>query len=142
MIDHIWTVLCSRVVVDIESQNLSIQNVLEQLNLAAEPAPDLVIGIPYDIASFWVRSEADTPAKGRSRITLVDPSGAATSIVEMAIDLTQVERARHRIHCSGLRATGPGRYVFRVELLDDGQSDWRLVASVPLRIIFAPPRGG
>ena len=36
MIDHIWTVLCLRAVIDVDSQNVSIQNVLEELNLTVE----------------------------------------------------------------------------------------------------------
>ncbi len=140
MIDHIWTVLCLRAVIDTDSQNVSIQNVLEQLNLTAEPRPDLVVGISYEIVSFWVRSEVETPAQGRSRVTLVEPGGKAISVAEMPINLTEVERARHRIHCQGLRVTAPGRYIFRVELLEDGQGEWRLVASVPLRVVFTAPK--
>jgi len=142
MIDHIWTVLCLRAVIDVDSQNVSIQNVLEQLNLTVESGSDLVIGISYEIVSFWVRSEVETPVRGRSRITLVDPGGNTTPVAEMPIDLTAVERARHRIYCQGLRVTAPGRYIFRVELLEDGQREWRSVASVPLRVVFAAPKDG
>jgi hypothetical protein len=137
MIDHVWTVLCSRAVIDVDSQNVSIHNVIEQLNVAAEPAPDLVIGIAYELVSLWVRSEIDTPTKGRTRVTLISPTGATTAVAEMPIDLSQVERARHRISCQGLHVTGPGRYVFRVELSEE-DGEWRRVASVPLRVVFTP----
>jgi len=140
MIDHVWTVVCSGAAIDIDSNNVSIQNVLEQINVAAEFAPDVMIGISYEIVSFWVRSEVETLARGRSRITLVEPRGNTIPVAEMPIDLTEVERARHRICCQGLRVTTPGRYIFQVELLEDGQSEWRPVASVPLRVVFTAPK--
>lgn len=142
MIDHVWTVVCSRAVIDIDSKNVSIQNVLEQINVAAELSPDFVLGIPYEIVSFWVRSEAAMPAKGRSRIMLVEPGGNTVPVAEMPIDLAEVERARHRVYCQGLRLTAAGRYVFRVELLEDDQHEWRPVASVPLRVVFTAPKDG
>jgi len=140
MIDHVWTVVCSGAAIDIDSNNVSIQNVLEQINVAAEFAPDVMIGISYEIVSFWVRSEVETLARGRSRITLVEPRGNTIPVAEMPIDLTKVERVRHRIYCQGLRVTAPGRYIFRVELLEDGQGAWGLVASVPLRVVFTAPK--
>lgn len=141
MIDHVWTVVCSNAAIDIDSKNVSIQNVLEQINVTVEPAPELVINIPYQIVSMWVRSEADMPAKGRSRITLIEPDGNTIVVAEMPIDLTEVERSRQRVYCQGLRVPAAGRYVFRVELLEDGQPDWRLAASVPLRVFVTIPGG-
>ncbi len=139
MIDHVWTVVCSHAVIDTDSQNVSIHNVLEQINLTAELTPDLVIDIPYQIVSFWVRSDIESPAKGKSRIVLADPTGDTTVIAEMPIDLTQVERARHRMYCRGLRLTSSGRYMFQVELLEEGGKEWRRIASVPLRVVVTSP---
>ena len=31
MIDHVWSLVCSRAVVDTESNNISIQNILERI---------------------------------------------------------------------------------------------------------------
>ena len=135
MIDHVWTVVCSSAAIDMDSKNVSIQNVLEQINIPVEPAPDLVINIPYQIVSFWVRSDIEMPARGRSRIALVEPGGSINPIAEMPIELTEVERARQRVYCQGFRAPAPGRYIFRVELLESGQDEWRLVASIPLRVV-------
>lgn len=78
-------------------------------------------------------------SRGRSRILLVDPGGNTTAVAEMPVDLTGVERARRRVYCRGLRATTTGRYVFRVELLEDDRNEWRAVAAVPLRVVFAAP---
>ena len=53
MIHHVWTVLCSRALIDRDSNNISIHNVLEQLNIAAPPQPDLALNIHFEILSLW-----------------------------------------------------------------------------------------
>ena len=37
MIEHIWSVLCSRSVIDSETNNVSIQDVIEHIIINAEP---------------------------------------------------------------------------------------------------------
>ena len=33
----------------------------------------------------------------------------------------------------------PGRYVFRVELQDEDETEWHDVAAIPLEVEFSPP---
>ena len=139
MIDHVWTLVCSQSVIDTESLNLSIHNVLEQINVSVEQTADLVIDLPHTIVSLWVRSETTAPARGTSRVCLVDPAGEKTAVSEMPVDLTKAESVRHRIIRRGLRIAGSGRHLIQVELLEDGQTEWRLVASVPLRVVVTTP---
>jgi len=141
MIRHVWTVLCSRALIDRDSNNMSIHNVLEQLNIVAQPQPDLALNLHFEIISLWVRERADTPAHGLSRVTLIDPGGATTPVSELKIDLSSTERVRHRVLSQGLPVGMAGRYEFLVELQEDGRSDWREVALVPLTVVFTAPKG-
>lgn len=138
MIHHVWTVLCSRALIDRDSNNISIHNVLEQLNIAAPPQPDLALNIHFEILSLWVRTNSDVPAQGTSRVTLEDPQGKRRIVSELTIDLAEVERARHRVLGQGLEVSQAGRYNFLVELQETGRSEWREVAVVPLTVVFTP----
>ena len=55
MIDHIWTVLCSRSVVDERSKNVSIQNAIEQLTATGEPVPGQLIPMQLEVVSLRKR---------------------------------------------------------------------------------------
>ena len=139
MIHHVWTVMCSRALIDRDSNNISIHNVLEQLNIAAPPQPDLALNIHFEILSLWVRTHSAVPAQGTSRVTLEDPQGTRRVVSELTIDLADVERIRHRVLGQGLEVSRAGRYNFLVELQETGRSEWREVAVVPLTVVFTPP---
>lgn len=139
MIDHVWTVVCSRAVIDRESNNVSLQNVIEQITIRGEPILDTVVPIPLDVVTLWVRTNTDMPGQAHTRLTFLSPSGTVLGSLESEVDLSEYERYRARTHFQALPVTEPGRYIFRIELQNEGASKWRQVAIVPLRITFTPP---
>jgi hypothetical protein len=140
MIDHVWTVVCSRAIVDRSSNNVSIQNVLEQFSVRAEPKPDALIAVPFEVMTLWARSDFSVPASGSERLTLYSPSGVKIGERVFALDLMgNVRRYRTRASFNGLPASEPGRYAFRVELQEGDDDEWRAVAAVPLEVIFEQP---
>ena len=144
MIDHIWTVLCSRAVIDTETNNVSLQNVIERIDIEAEPKKtNGILAMQLELMSFWGRSEADVPSFGYGRIDLVYPTGAITKSHDYKIDLSEFERTRYRLRIRGLHLKNiSGRYVFRVNLRNDGENEWHQVAAVPLTITFTSPETG
>jgi hypothetical protein len=135
-----WTVICSHAVVDTDSNNVSLQNVLEEIQVMGTPTPQAQIPMPFDIMTTWIRSDPDTPCRGKMRLAFVLPSGETFgSSVETKIDLTESERHRQKVHFLGLPIVEPGRHFARVELLNEGESEWRQVAHIPLTITFQPP---
>jgi hypothetical protein len=138
MIDHVWTVLCSRVVIDKNSNNVSIQNVIEQITIQGEPQPEQVIDIAYEVVSLWTRSDPDVPSRGQARLTFFIPSGRQAGSVEVELDLSEYERLRTRRVFQGLPAVEPGRHTWLVELRDEGEDDWQKVASIPIKVVFVP----
>jgi hypothetical protein len=137
MIEHIWTVLCSRSVIDSETNNVSIQDVIEQITINAEPAQDGFLPIPFELITLCIRKESNKPAKGNERITFVTPSGKSDIVAEGVIDLSSTERFRHRVKFPGLPLSEAGRYFFIVDIKDDS-GEWQKVATIPLTIAFQP----
>ena len=136
MIDHVWTVVCSRAVIDQDSNNVSLQNVVEQLNISGEPG-HVLIPMSLDIVTLWARAKVEAPARGRARVTFLSPSGAATdSPFEYDIDLSKHRRYRSRGRIQPLHIKGAGRHTFRVELQEEDEVGWHQVASIPLEISF------
>lgn len=137
MINHVWTVACSRAVIDAESNNMSLQNVIEQINIVEELQPDGMVNIPFEIVTLWARAEPDVPGRGKSRITFLSPSGKALGSTASEVDLSKHERSRARLKFQGIPIREPGRYIFRVELQDEGA--WHQVAIIPLQVVYGAP---
>jgi hypothetical protein len=136
MIDHIWTVICNNVVIDRETNNLSIINVLEQINIPEEAIQQTeILPITVELVSLWVRSDLSKPGKSFSRISLVAPNGEIQKTIEPEINLTKYERLRTRGVFQGFPFKGEGIYRFVVELKCD-EKNWLKVASVPLKVIM------
>jgi hypothetical protein len=137
MLEHVWSVLCSRSVIDSETNNVSIQDVIEQITIVAEPTENGFLPFPLELITLWGRKEIDKPANGTERVSFVTPSGKSTIISESNIDLSKIERHRQRVKLPGLPLGQAGRYYFRVEV--KGSSDqYREVAAIPLAIQFQP----
>jgi hypothetical protein len=139
MIDHVWTVVCSRAVIDRESNNVSLENVLEQLTISTGPKPGGLLPIRIDVMTLWVRSDFNVPATGTGRVTFVSPSGAESELLEFPINLEEHQRFRSRARYQALPLAESGRYSFRVDLRVDGAEEWQTVSVVPLEVNFAPP---
>ncbi len=138
MIDHVWTVVCSRAVIDKNSNNVSIQNVIEQITVPGEPQPEQVVGIAFEVVSLWSRSDFDVPSHGQARLTYLSPSGRRTGPVEFDLDLSEYERLRTRRAFQGLPVAEPGRHNWLVELRNEGEDEWQEVASIPIKVMFVP----
>jgi hypothetical protein len=139
MIEHVWTVVCSRAVVDRESNIISLHDIIEQLNIEGEPVPDGMIPLRLEVATLWTRSNFDVPERGRARLVFLSPTRMIGNPPEVEVDLSNVKRHRTMWRFQGLPASESGRHIFRVEFQDEGETEWRQVAAVPLEIIFTPP---
>ncbi len=136
MVKHVWTVICSRAVIDRESNNVSLENVLERIRINAEPEPDGFIGIPFTVISLWIRENDELPTKSKTRLEMVSPSGETRVVNEVDVDLTEYIRFRSITRFSGIPADRSGRYSFRVAVQQEGSKDWDIVAEVPLSVTF------
>lgn len=140
MIDHVWTVVCSRSVIDKDSNNISLQDVIEQLTLFTEPGEPVVVPMPLEVVTLWARSDFNVPARGRARLTFSSPSEEfVVPPFEHDVDMSSHRRVRSRAHFQGLPIREPGRHTFRIELQNEGETTWHRVAAVPLQILFEAP---
>jgi hypothetical protein len=143
MIQHVWSVLCSRSLIDRETNNITLFEAIEQVKIGRRPprqenAPEEgLLPIRVELVTLWIRSPDNEPTQGRTRSAFVRPSGVMTeAIVEHDIDLRTNLRNRHRHRFAGIPVREGGRHVFRVDVWNDTRGDWEEVAAVPLEIIF------
>jgi len=138
MIDHVWTVFCSRSVVDRETNNVSLHDVIEQFTIGDEPSPDGIIPGRADLMTLWARADLTVPAMGRGRFDYLSPSGRVLSSQEYEIDLSEYRRYRAVTRFHAISVPEAGRYAFRIALWDDDAAAWQTVAEVPVEVTFEP----
>ena len=138
----IWAILCERVAIDRETNNLSLFNVIEEVAVPAQPPlslseaiPKGVISTTFELVVLWVRSDLDVPERGLGRIRIQIPEVSEEITQEHEVDLSQFLRLRSRLRLPGLPAGGEGIYRFIIEGKPPGE-DWNQMFELPLRVVF------
>ena len=146
MIEHIWSVACSQSIIDSDTNNVTLANVIEQVALEALGASeDLtpgqgVVPLQFEIVSLWIRADPEQGGRGLARILIHPPGGEPSPVGEpFDLDLSGYERLRTRSRFGGFLARDSGRYWFIVQK-QEGGAEWEEVARVPIHIDIAFPQ--
>jgi hypothetical protein len=139
MINHIWTVICSKSIIDQESNNISLYNVLEQINIT-RPAGEGesktgIIPLSYEVITLWIREKIDQSTRVMARMKLESPSGKVWPANEFEVDLSEHIRMRTILRSDQLLFDEPGIYYFQIEVQTTSE-DWENVAKIPLHIVI------
>jgi hypothetical protein len=136
MIEHIWSVLCARSATDRETNNLSLFEILEQVNILGplpDPGANAAFPMQYEVVSLWARANSAEAEESRGRIKLIAPSGAQVFAQEFPVNLSENLRMRTQLRSMGFPLLGPGRYRFEVEI-QRANENWETVARIPLQV--------
>lgn len=134
---HVWSLLCNRVVVDRETNQVSLHDVIESLRIEVvsrtqELAENLALAIPVQFASHWTRSDVATSEKSRGRVVLHSPSKVVGQSDVFEIDLMSHLNARAVMRIPGISVNDTGRYWFVLE--EEKGENWSEVSRIPLDI--------
>ena len=137
---HIWTVLCQNSVIDSETNNLSINNVLEQLEITTDEKSvksDGSINVPinYEIISMWYKEDSKSAVKAEILVEIVDSnSKVLKSFTQKGEMPVAMNRLRTRMRVQGIELTVSGIYSFVTKIKIEGERDFQKVAEVPLEV--------
>jgi hypothetical protein len=134
MIRHAWSVLCTKSITDPDSKNITLFDIVEQLNIPANTEFPAMAPFQTDFVSTWYRSDATQGERATGRVVLHFPDGNTREASQFAIDLTAFYRAHVVIRSAGFNLVGPGVYHFEVALRAEGQQEWQNVARIPLQV--------
>ena len=141
MIKHIWSILCRKSIVDNETNNISINDVFEQLSVDLKVKKDDVdklklinIPIEFEVVSMWVKNDK-TNLKGNLNVEILNPKGAVVKNFEQPLEMPEtMKRLRSRLRIMGLVVEQPGDYIFKISFKEEGQKLYKAVAEIPLEI--------
>jgi len=142
LIEHIWTILCSRVITSRETNNVSLIEVMEEVKLDVgveddkQSTVESTIPFPFKLVlvSLWSRMEDEKPIVGTARDIFLAPSGEILGNQEFKINLSDHVRMRTMRNFINLPipVKESGKYRFRTEFLDEENNTWIEVSNIPL----------
>ena len=134
MMRHVFSVTCSRVSVDQESNALSMFETIDsiQASLRGEPEYPFAAPLPGVLVNLWTREDPAVPVRGRQKLRLVGPSGDELGTFEVDIDLESSIRSRHLARFDSILFGGPGRHEWEVYFRTADDEDWTLATRIPL----------
>ncbi len=145
----LWAFLCRSSSIDAETNNISLFNILEDIQVPSNPptqADDssrpLAMGsFELIVATTRDNSQAGELIRTRVRLHFPDESPPET-LAELDIDLVSAERSRFRLGMPGLPIGGLGTYRFAIEVPSDENGSWREIGNAPLDLSYHPQEVG
>lgn len=139
MIQHAWSVLVEKTIIDRETNNVSL-DVVEQIGFAApglQETTRALIPTKLEIVSLWYRETAAIAERGSARIRVLAPGGDEVGQLTIGIDVATNERMRTRCNFGAIPFAGSGRYQYVVERQDG--TAFTEVARIPLEVRLVDP---
>ena len=147
-VDHIkcvWGLLCSLSSVDQERNNISLFNIVEQVNIPAEyfaeqkKKNNLIFPLSYEIVLLWRRTLdlgiSDEEIFADIKIKTIDPTGKILQEVLSPLKFPMgIKRLRSRFAMQGVLASMPGDYVHQIEIKMSDQNEFKTVLEIPYEI--------
>lgn len=143
----VWGLLCSLSSIDQERNNISLFNVLEQINVPKEAfvaqekeKKPIFIQYPHELVLLFRRSLkieiSNEELLADIRISTVDPNGI---VLQQTLSpfkfIKDKKRMRFRFQANGFVISTPGDYVYRIEVKDESDKDFRNMLEVPFEVV-------
>lgn len=146
-----WGLVCSLSSIDQEKNNISLFNVINQVNVSAtdfEKAKSgghkgLIIPISHELVIMFRRMVVtgleNNELKADLKVSFVNPQGETIGEVLSVVNF--VPNAKHhgqRINFASFTIQSEGEYEYRVSILEKGYSDFVDLYSIPLSVEKVP----
>jgi hypothetical protein len=132
----VWAVLCSRIIVDQATQNVSLIETIEEIQISPTPpvGQPAIVPIQMDLAALVVRSQSSVPESTSLKTIFLDPNGTKISDNQIQLDLNEFARCRAFVRINALSISMLGTHHIDVQLGDPSTNHWTSFADIPLEI--------
>lgn len=132
---HIWSIICSLSSIDVDSNNFSLFNCLEQINIPPfKDDKDNIIPLIFEVISLW-RGNENEEFKGEILLEIDDPNGKKLKEFQLnPVKQKGKKRLRTRIKIKGLPFTEIGEYIFKLKIRNNNHEDYHIACELPLEI--------
>ncbi|MFC1622788.1 hypothetical protein ACFL16_00140 [Patescibacteria group bacterium] len=137
---HIWSVLCRKSIIDSETNLLSMLDSFEELTVdLAKNYKGESINIPleFELVSYWVTEKQEGPESQKVLIELKNPQNEVIKKFDQLIKLKKNnQRLRACLRIKGIGLTGEGKYVIQVKHKGEKSKNYKKVSEIPFYVKF------
>lgn len=143
MIKHIWSVLSRRAIVDSQTNNLTISDILEELKVDikveqkdADSLKKINVPLEFEVVSLWKKEgEGNQHLEADSTIEVISPEGKQMTTFSQIVNMTPgMRRLRTMMRVMGFVVETEGEYIFKINIREKGNKMYKTVAELPLEV--------
>lgn len=133
---HIWSVVCSKASIDRETNNISLFEVLESVQMQITGPFQYPGSVPLEatFVTLWARDNSAEPISAQSQIRILAPDRSVLGTIASAVDLQSNPRTRQITQLKGFPIVGSGPYEFEVAWRANDADGWHVVSRVPFEV--------
>ena len=134
MMRHVWSVYCREIIVDQNTNAVSLMHVLENLHVDTDDDSPR-IAIPFDamLITVWARREWDTPVSCRMRAQMIAPDKEVLANNVNEVDLTEGHTRRMLGRGNMFVVTTSGVYEWVISR-EGSKGRWVEEARIPVHV--------
>ena len=131
---HIFTVVVRGQSVDVQTNNITLFSVLEEIGASEVPFafPD------FAVVSLWKREPGEEGVRFVQRTSLVDPSGKEVFSADITLGFEK-SRQRSIVIMQAAPFATTGEYHLVIRIRREGGEEWSLVTDYPLEVRLLRP---
>ena len=135
---NIWTILCEKSSIDLDSSLISIFNCVEELKLVFNKSrpneqEKTFINTNFQLVSLWIIDNPEEDTTLDLKIEVIDPNNQIINNFTNSFTIKKnIKRFRNRINIQSLPITKNGRYYINTWTIKDDKSN--LVSEIPIDI--------
>lgn len=141
MLKHIWSVLCRKSIIDSETNNISLNDVLEQLIIDIKVKKEdeqklnaINLPIEFEVVNMWFKS-GKTALKASMSVDFINPRGSVVKNFIQEFEMTpEMRRMRTRVKILGMALDTSGDYLVKVSIKENGEKEYSQVAELPIEV--------
>jgi len=137
---HIWSVLCLKSIVDIDTNSLALHDCIDELRvrlIKSKIKKDEKITVPanFELVHLLFDEDVNKDRKFEIKIELHDPKNKKISDFSGGFVFPKnKKRFRVRMKINGMPVTSKGTYIFKIKIKEQAQNEYHKVAEIPLDV--------
>jgi len=145
-IKHLWSIICSYSVIDRDTNNISLVNLIDTLSVTVEPTKKqeeekkgrgwYLVPITLQLISFFRKKTRDRDVSFDTQINIINPDGKiiGVSITGTLAFPQKLVNLRARYIISGFPVDKGGTYHVQLRVRETAAKDFVEVARVPIDV--------
>lgn len=141
---HLWSILCTASSVDAKNNNVSLFNIVEQVQVTKDPLAKksgpkedrIFVPMRLELVTLWEKIRSDENAIGTIEVHFEDPSGELLQKFRYELSMPK-NRVRNLTAIDGFFVTQEGRYVFKIRAKSSNEGAFQDVGEIPLQVGIA-----